>query len=33
MRAGLTVGDVADAIHAHPTLSKVVESAFRDVAE
>ena len=33
MRAGLTVGDVADAIHAHPTLSKIVEAAFRDVAE
>ena len=33
MRAGLTVDDVAGAIHAHPTLSKVVEAAFRDVAE
>lgn len=25
------VADVADAIHAHPTLNKVVEAAFRDV--
>ena len=33
MRAGLTVDDVAGAIHAHPTLSKVVAAAFRDVAE
>ena len=33
MRAGLTVDDVAGAIHAHPTLSKIVEAAFRDVAE
>jgi len=32
MRAGLTVDDVADTIHAHPTLSKVVEAAFRDVS-
>ncbi len=31
MRAGLCVGDVAGAIHAHPTLSRVVEAAFRDV--
>ncbi|MFB6086159.1 MAG: NAD(P)/FAD-dependent oxidoreductase [Halodesulfurarchaeum sp.] len=27
-----TVWDIADAIHAHPTLSKVVEAAFRDAA-
>jgi len=33
MRAGLAVDAVADTIHAHPTLSKVVESAFRDAAE
>ena len=33
MRAGLTVDDVADTIHAHPTLSKVVAAAFRDVTE
>ena len=32
MRIGLTVADVANTIHAHPTLSKVVEAAFRDVA-
>jgi dihydrolipoamide dehydrogenase len=32
MRTGATVGDVAGTIHAHPTLSKVVEAAFRDVA-
>lgn len=31
MRTGATVDDVADAIHAHPTLSKIVEAAFRDV--
>jgi len=31
MRTGATVEDVAGAIHAHPTLSKVVEAAFRDV--
>jgi dihydrolipoamide dehydrogenase len=31
MRTGATVDDVAGAIHAHPTLSKVVEAAFRDV--
>jgi len=31
MRNDLTVGDVADTVHAHPTLSKVVASAFRDV--
>jgi dihydrolipoamide dehydrogenase len=30
MRGGLTVDDVAGAIHAHPTLSKVVEAAARD---
>ncbi|MDZ7849588.1 MAG: dihydrolipoyl dehydrogenase [Halodesulfurarchaeum sp.] len=27
-----TVWDVAEAIHAHPTLSKVMEAAFRDAA-
>ncbi|MDH5020319.1 dihydrolipoyl dehydrogenase family protein [Halobacterium rubrum] len=32
MRHGLTVDDVADTIHSHPTLSKVVESAFEDAA-
>ncbi len=32
MRTGLTVDDVADTIHAHPTLSKVVEAAFADAA-
>jgi dihydrolipoamide dehydrogenase len=32
MRTGVTVEEVAGAIHAHPTLSKVVEAAFRDVA-
>ncbi|MEA5388073.1 dihydrolipoyl dehydrogenase [Haloarculaceae archaeon H-GB11] len=31
MRTGATVDDVAGAIHAHPTLSKVVEAAFQDV--
>ncbi|MFB6298241.1 MAG: dihydrolipoyl dehydrogenase [Salinirussus sp.] len=31
MRHGLTVADVAGTIHAHPTLSKIVEAAFRDV--
>ncbi|MEF8863060.1 MAG: dihydrolipoyl dehydrogenase [Haloarculaceae archaeon] len=30
-RTGATVEDVAGAIHAHPTLSKVIEAAFRDV--
>ncbi|MEF8781027.1 MAG: dihydrolipoyl dehydrogenase [Haloferacaceae archaeon] len=30
MRTGLTVDEVAGTIHAHPTLSKVVEAAFRD---
>jgi dihydrolipoamide dehydrogenase len=33
MRHGLTVDDVATTIHAHPTLSKVVEAAFRDAAD
>jgi dihydrolipoamide dehydrogenase len=33
MRLGASVDDVAGAIHAHPTLSKVVEAAFRDAAE
>ncbi|MDS0279838.1 dihydrolipoyl dehydrogenase [Halomicroarcula sp. S1AR25-4] len=32
MRTGVTVDDVAGTIHAHPTLSKVVEAAFRDVS-
>jgi mycothione reductase len=32
MRTGLTVDEVADTIHAHPTLSKVVEAAFEAVA-
>jgi len=31
MRTGLTVDDVADTIHAHPTLSKVVEAAVQDL--
>jgi len=31
MRTGATAEDVADTIHAHPTLSKIVEAAFRDV--
>jgi len=30
MRHDLTVDDVADTIHAHPTLSRVIEAAFRD---
>ena len=33
MRHDLTVDDVADTIHAHPTLSRVVEAAFQDVAD
>ncbi|MFC6942742.1 dihydrolipoyl dehydrogenase [Salinirubellus sp. GCM10025818] len=33
MRTGATVDDVAGAIHAHPTLNKVVEAAFRDVRD
>ncbi|WP_433634150.1 dihydrolipoyl dehydrogenase family protein [Halomicrococcus sp. NG-SE-24] len=32
MRTGATVDDVAGTIHAHPTLSKVVEAAFQDVS-
>ena len=32
MRHGLSVDDVAGTIHAHPTLSKIVESAFKDVS-
>ena len=32
MRAGVSVEEVADTIHAHPTLGKVLESAFRDVS-
>ncbi len=31
MRHGLSVDDVAQAVHAHPTLSKVLEAAFREV--
>jgi dihydrolipoamide dehydrogenase len=31
MRNDLSVEDVAGTIHAHPTLSKVVEAAFQDV--
>jgi dihydrolipoamide dehydrogenase len=31
MRTGATVDEVAGTIHAHPTLSKVIETAFRDV--
>jgi len=31
MRTGVSVEEVAGTIHAHPTLSKVVEAAFRDV--
>jgi len=31
MRTGATVDDVAGTIHAHPTLSKVVEAAFREL--
>ena len=31
MRTGISVEEVAGTIHAHPTLNKVVESAFRDV--
>lgn len=33
IRAGLTVDDVADAIHLRLPLSKVVVAVFRDVAE
>lgn len=32
MRTGANVDDVAGTIHAHPTLSKVVEAAFQDVS-
>jgi dihydrolipoamide dehydrogenase len=32
MRAELSVDSVAGTIHAHPTLSKIVEAAFRDVS-
>jgi mycothione reductase len=31
MRNGVTVPELADTIHAHPTLNKVMLSAFRDV--
>jgi len=30
MRNGVTADEVADTIHAHPTLSRIVESAFED---
>jgi dihydrolipoamide dehydrogenase len=33
MRTGATVEDVAETIHAHPTLSRVVEAAFRNVPQ
>ncbi|SIS13517.1 dihydrolipoyl dehydrogenase family protein [Natronorubrum thiooxidans] len=32
MRTGASVDEVANTIHAHPTLGKVVEAAFRDVS-
>ena len=32
MRAGLDAETVADTIHVHPSLSKIVESAFQDLA-
>jgi dihydrolipoamide dehydrogenase len=32
VRVGATVDDVSGTIHAHPTLSKIVEAAFRDAA-
>jgi dihydrolipoamide dehydrogenase len=31
MRTGVTADEVADTIHAHPTLSKIIEAAFRDI--
>ncbi len=31
MRTGVPAGAVADTIHAHPTLSKVIQAAFEDV--
>ncbi|MFA9418426.1 hypothetical protein [Natrinema sp. HArc-T2] len=31
MRHGLSVDDVAETVHAHPTLSKALEAAFREV--
>ncbi|QFU84603.1 dihydrolipoyl dehydrogenase family protein [Natronorubrum aibiense] len=33
MRTGATIDEVADTIHAHPTLGKVIEAAFRDVSK
>lgn len=33
MRTGSTVDDYAGTIHAHPTLSKIVEAAFRDISD
>nr|WP_233710799.1 hypothetical protein [Natronococcus pandeyae] len=32
MRTDATADDVADTIHAHPTLGKVVEAAFQDLS-
>jgi len=32
VRHGLSVEDVADTIHVHPSMNKVLESAFRDAA-
>ncbi|WP_265108555.1 dihydrolipoyl dehydrogenase family protein [Halosolutus halophilus] len=32
MRTGAAVDEVAETIHAHPTLAKVVEAAFRDAS-
>lgn len=32
MRTGVSADEVAGTIHAHPTLSKVVEAAFRDLS-
>ncbi|MDY7082449.1 MAG: dihydrolipoamide dehydrogenase, partial [Halobacteria archaeon] len=31
-RGDARVSDIADTIHAHPTLSKVVQAAFKDAA-
>lgn len=33
VRHGLTVRDVADTIHVHPSMNKVLEAAFADAAE
>jgi pyruvate/2-oxoglutarate dehydrogenase complex dihydrolipoamide dehydrogenase (E3) component len=32
MRQGDAVADIADTIHAHPTLNKAVEAAFDELA-